>query len=100
MTVRDRLPPGLMARVIVALVLVVSLHGRERATPLPQPGTDGDCSCTSRSILEPEAPPEATKLHRQLGNLCGRERHLRVRAGCRVFVQRLGVAGCKAAVRA
>jgi hypothetical protein len=26
---------------------------------LPQPNTDSGSSCTSRSILEPEAPPEA-----------------------------------------
>jgi hypothetical protein len=31
---------------------------REGESP-PQPGTDNGCSCTSRSILEPEAPPEA-----------------------------------------
>lgn len=36
------------------------LYWRVRATSsLPQPDTDGGCSCTSRSILEPEAPPEA-----------------------------------------
>jgi hypothetical protein len=35
---------------------------------LPQPDTDSGPSCTSRSILEPEAPPEAiSKRYRQLG---------------------------------
>jgi hypothetical protein len=29
--------------------------------PPPQPETDSGSSCTSRSILEPEAPPEANK---------------------------------------
>ena len=31
------------------------------APSLPQPLTDSGCSCTSRSILEPEAPPEANE---------------------------------------
>jgi hypothetical protein len=31
----------------------------ERVNSQPQPNTDSDRSCTFRSILEPEAPPEA-----------------------------------------
>ena len=56
----------------VALVLVVSCVWRERATlpqdeSLHQPDNDSSRSCTSRSILEPEAPPEAIrKRYRQL----------------------------------
>ena len=37
-----------------------ALSGRWREErPQSQPGTDGGCSCTSRSILEPDASPEA-----------------------------------------
>ena len=42
--------------------------GADRGESLPQPGTDSGRSCASRSILEPEARPEAvSKRYRQLG---------------------------------
>jgi hypothetical protein len=50
---------AIVLRVLVALVLAALPYWRERATlPPSQPDTDS-ASCTSRSILEPEAPPEA-----------------------------------------
>jgi len=68
--------------VLVALVLVVFLP------PPPRPDTDGGCSCTSRSILEPEAPPEAKENRTRTGarGLPARAqgRSCRVRAGRRV----------------
>jgi hypothetical protein len=67
---RHPLPWGLILSPSATLrVAGLACPGRWREdAPSPQPNTDSGCSCNFRSILEPEAPPEAIKKrYRQLG---------------------------------
>ena len=53
------LSPSATLRVAGPSLLGPVLADGERMKPTPQPDTDRGPSCASRSILEPEAPPEA-----------------------------------------